>query len=567
MDTSRSRSSAPDGAATARTAPVPGLDRSDAGAEHQEASDHDLTHRVGAAEPGPTSAGARPPLPWRRRPRQEPRRRPGIAARVLLTVVAVAGAGMLVAGGVALWVQEQAVERRVDASLAQEVDELRALAATQAGGEPYTDVEALLDDALVQTVPDGDEGVMVLLDGTVPFVLQGERGIRPEEVPELRADVDAVDPTATIRLRTVEGTVAGELRELRYVAVPVTVPGDPRQGFFVTAVDLDSARAQVRDAADAYLITSIAALGLVALAGGAVASRLLRPVRLLSRTARRITEEDLSERIPVRGGDELSELTRTVNSMLERLDRAFAGQRQLLDDVGHELRTPLTVVRGHVELMDARDPADVEETRELALDELDRMHRLVDDLVLLARSGRPDFLHWGDVEVDAVVERTLERVRALGDRRWRLDARSGVVVRGDGQRLVQALMQLASNAVRHTGPEDEVALGAAVELDVVRLWVRDTGPGVTEADKQLIFERAAQGRHLGTSVGPAAHGAAGHDGSGLGLAIVSAIAEAHGGRVTLASTVGAGAVFAVEVPLGDAGAAEGGDDDGRGGRP
>ncbi len=478
---------------------------------------------------------------------------PGVAGRLVVAVVAAAALGMLVAGVVALWVQERVVERRVDASLAQEVEELRALAAAQPGddGTPYSDVEALLSDVLQQNVPDSGEGVMVLLDGSVPLLPGGERTLRLEELPELRPLVEDLTPADAPVLGSVVADVAGTPTDLRYVAVPVSVPGDARTGVLVTAVDVDAARAQVRSAAAAYLLASLAALAIVALVGSAVAGRLLRPLQLLSDTARRLTEEDLSQRIPVRGHDEVSALTRTVNGMLERLERAFVGQRQLLDDVGHELRTPLTVVRGHVELMDPEDPADVRETQELALDELDRMHRLVDDLVLLAQSQRPDFLRWGVVDVDQVVERTLDRVRALGDRRWRLDATSGVSVPGDSQRLVQALMQLTSNAVRHTGPDDEVALGAAVEGDVVRLWVRDTGPGVAEADKERIFARAQQGQALAPR--PAARDgeteAAAHEGSGLGLAIVTAIAEAHGGRVTLSSTAGAGAVFAVELPL------------------
>ncbi|GAA2024590.1 HAMP domain-containing sensor histidine kinase [Pseudokineococcus marinus] len=485
----------------------------------------------------------------------EPRRRlpaPGVAARLVIAVVTAAAAGMLVAGVVALWVQERVVERRVDASLAQEVEELRALAAARPGStQPYADVEQLLRDVLQQNVPDSGEGVMVLLDGSVPFVPGGERTLRPEELPELRERVEGLAATDDPVLGSVVADVGGTPTDLRYVAVPVTVPGDPRAGVLVTATDVDAARAQVRSGATAYLLASLAALALVALVGSAVAGRLLRPLQLLSDTARRLTEEDLSQRIPVRGHDEVSALTRTVNGMLERLERAFTGQRQLLDDVGHELRTPLTVVRGHVELMDPDDPADVRETRDLALDELDRMHRLVDDLVLLAQSQRPDFLRWGVVDVDLVVERTLGRVRALGDRRWRLDATSGTTVDGDAQRLVQALMQLTSNAVRHTGPDDEVALGSAVEGDVVRLWVRDTGPGVAEADKERIFARAQQGQALAPR--PAARDGEGvgaaHEGSGLGLAIVTAIADAHGGRVTLSSTAGAGAVFALELPL------------------
>src|SRR5699024_1575767 len=112
----------------------------------------------------------------------------------------------------------------------------------------------------------------------------------------------------------------------------------------------------------------------------------------LRTTAARISDTDLTTRIPVAGNDDISVLATTFNNMLDRLAEAFASQRRLLDDAGHELRTPLTIIRGHLELMDPADAADAAETQELALHELDRMHRLADDLVLLAKSEAPDFI-------------------------------------------------------------------------------------------------------------------------------------------------------------------------------
>jgi signal transduction histidine kinase len=131
------------------------------------------------------------------------------------------------------------------------------------------------------------------------------------------------------------------------------------------------------------------------------------------------------------------------------------------------------------------------------------------------------------------------KASALGPRHWTVEARAEAVIRADEQRLTQALLQLADNAVKHTKDGDEIAIGSSVSRSGVRLWVRDQGPGVAAEDQDRIFERfgraaAAAGRN--------------QEGSGLGLAIVAAIAEAHGGRVVLDSDPGHGATFTLVLP-------------------
>ncbi|HEY9289683.1 MAG TPA: HAMP domain-containing sensor histidine kinase, partial [Microlunatus sp.] len=290
---------------------------------------------------------------------------------------------------------------------------------------------------------------------------------------------------------------------------------------------------------------------LIGAVGYAVAGQLLAPLRSLRRTAQRITDTDLSERIPedqLSSRDEVADLGRTMNAMLDRLDRSFDSQRRFLDDVGHELRTPVTIVRGHLELMDPHDPGDVEETRTLAMDELDRMQRLVDDLMLLAKSRRPDFLRLAPTAVSDVLTSVLDKVTPLRDREWGIDANTDSIVLLDHQRISQALLQLVSNALRFTEPGAVIALGARVSAadqtevgpgGTLQIWVRDEGSGITAEDQQMIFERYRRAA-LGTDDHP--HGA------GLGLAIVEVIAEAHGGRVELDSAPGRGSTFSLIIP-------------------
>lgn len=222
--------------------------------------------------------------------------------------------------------------------------------------------------------------------------------------------------------------------------------------------------------------------------------------------------------------------------MLDRLESAFEAQRRFLDDAGHELRTPITIVRGHLELM-GDDPAERRETVALVTDELDRMARLVDDLLTLAHAERLDFLDRQPVELGDLTDELAAKAPALGERGWVVDARAEGAMVADRQRLTQAVMQLAENAVRHTSPGDEIGLGTALAGDEARLWVRDTGPGVPAGQEGRVFERFARGPDTPRG-----------ESSGLGLSIVRAIAESHGGRVELDSAQGAGATFTIVVP-------------------
>jgi two-component system, OmpR family, sensor kinase len=243
---------------------------------------------------------------------------------------------------------------------------------------------------------------------------------------------------------------------------------------------------------------------------------------MVRQAAAEITEDDLTRRIPVSGNDDVAALARQFNSMLDRLERSFRLQRQFLDDASHELRTPITIVRGHLELM-GDSPAERAEVVRLCTDELDRMARLVEDLLLLVKAERPDFLRPVAVSLPELTSDIDAKLRALGDRRWVLESIAEGEAVLDPQRITQALVQLASNAVKHTGSGDTIRFGSAVD-GVVSFWVADSGPGVR--DESLLFSRS----------------------TGLGLPIVKAIAVAHGGAVHVRSVPGEGATFVVEVP-------------------
>lgn len=461
-----------------------------------------------------------------------------VRTRVLAAVLGVAAIGMLVAGVTSFLVQRERVDARIDDNLAQEVDELREFAENgidpETAGE-FASVDRFLQVVMQRNVPDRNEGLLAFIDGVAAWSPGTDVDVRLEDDEDFKEAVSGQTGSTRVRPRSIETELLGQLR---YVTVSVTVPGDDAQGLYVIAYSRDLEQSEVVDAYQTFAVVAIASLAMVGVVGWLVAGRLLRPIRLLRDTAQQISDTDLSGRIAVTGSDDISALARTFNDMLERLEIAFAGQRDALDDAGHELRTPITIIRGHLELMDSADPADVEEVRMMLLDELDRMHRMVDDLVMLAKAKRPDFVHPRPVELDRLVDEVLDKARALADRQWRIDARVSAAVRLDPQRITQALLQLISNAVKYTEPGDVIAVGSQLAGAEVRLWVRDTGVGIAADDLDRIFDRFARA-DVGRGV----------EGSGLGLAIVTAIAEAHRGTVTVDSRPGAGAVFTIALPL------------------
>ena len=454
----------------------------------------------------------------------------GARTRILLAFIVLLAASTL-ASGVALReiLQARAAER-VERSLEQEVEEFDALA--RRGRNPLTgrpfggDVRAIFTVYFQRNVPGAGEAVFTFLDG------QRDQTSSTDLRPGLLARVASLARVTASR----RGTFRLEDGDVRYLAVPVLVERRQR-GAFVVTHDLRKEAAEVDEASQVAGGVSLAVLLLASMIAFVVAGRVLAPLRELTETARSISETDFTRRIEVDGDDELAELGRTFNAMLDRLQDAFGAQKDFVSDAGHELRTPITIIRGHLELL-GDDPDERRETVELVCDELDRMSRFVDDLLLLAQAEQADFIQPADVDLDALTEELLAKAGALAPRDWQLEANGIGRLRADRQRLTQAVMQLAQNAVQHTQEGDRIALGSALQDGHARLWVSDSGPGVTDADRERIFDRFARGS-----------GARRSQGAGLGLAIVRAIAEAHGGTVAVApGRAGRGATFTVTIP-------------------
>lgn len=416
-----------------------------------------------------------------------------------------------------------------DQALDQEIGEFRQLVEVGVDpetGEPFGgDLSRIFATFLERNVPLTGEAVFTIVDGE-PYVR--DRAGNAFADTELEETWSRVTTPTRDEVETEEGVI-------RYVAVPMVFEGEV-EGVFVVAINMDERLAQVDEVVRVGALVYGSIFLVASLVAWAAAGRILRPLRLLDDTAQSISETDLSRRIDVEGDDEVAALARTFNRMLDRLEEAFATQRRFVDDAGHELRTPITVIRGQLELL-GDDPEERKETIALVTDELDRMSRIVEDLLALAKAEQPDFIEPYPMDLAEFVNSLAAKGSSLSERVVSVDEANPAVIRADEQRLTQAMMNLIRNAVEHTPVTAAIAVGGTVEGAVARLWVRDEGPGIPEEEQRHVFERFARGRTGRRST----------DGAGLGLAIVKAIAEGHDGWVDL-DTGSGGTTFAVSIP-------------------
>lgn len=297
-----------------------------------------------------------------------------------------------------------------------------------------------------------------------------------------------------------------------------------------------------------WVMTAVLPLGLLLAAGGgwALARRALAPVERMAEAARRISAERLAERLEESGtGDELDRLSRVLNAMLERLDMSFRQVRQFSADASHELQTPLTILQGELEvaLRTPRSPRAYRESITSALQEIERLATLVEGLLLLARVDAGVLrLDLKPIDAAQLLAEVYERMRIVAQTRsvvLDLDELEPHLVLGDGERLRRVLLNLVDNAIKYTPAGGRVTLSVRRLNDRACLSVRDTGIGLSEGEKEQVFQRfyrAGAARD---------HGA---EGSGLGLCIAMSIVEAHGGTLEVSSRVGEGSTFRVCLP-------------------
>jgi signal transduction histidine kinase len=458
-------------------------------------------------------------------------RRLGIRSRILAWFVVLLGAALLTVLLVTRAVLVNGIDTDADVRLNNDAGDFR-VAVNDAHLEQASQLTKAMDDVmdhyLEGLVARPDQAELAIVNGR-PYAVSAGSPVALDHLPEVG--------TWAGLLESHNGTLDTAAGPARWLAVPI-VSQNKTLATMVIVDFVGGRHDQVNDTVRSVGIILGVVFLAAAFAAFGSAGRALRPLRRLSATAASVGGgNDLDARIPVSGHDEVTDLGESFNGMMARLQQAFDSQKQFLDNAGHELRTPLTIVRGHLELLDLEDPDEREATASLVLDELDRMERLVEELRILARCERPDFLRPDHVDIGGLTRDLLLKAVTLADREFDIDAAADVEIVADRSRLTEAAMNLVQNAVDMTNPGDTIAIGTSCDGSSVKLWVRDSGPGIPAELQPLLFEKTDTPDELKRQ-----------GGTGLGIPLALAIARAHGGTLGVSSRAGDGATFVMIIP-------------------
>lgn len=364
---------------------------------------------------------------------------------------------------------------------------------------------------------------------------------------------DVVFPVSSATLRKAgQGRIGHSTERLPglYPVRSITFP-ILSDGKLFRVVRVSSSLAEISDTLHGILIVLCVsipvAIVLFGYGGWFLAGIALRPVGLLTRSARKITAENLGQRLEVvNPRDEIGELAKTFNDTLARLENSFKRTRQFSVDVSHELRTPLTILRGETELglKLAKEPAEYRELLQSNLDEIKKMSKIIEDLLFLSKAEEGGlYLDLQEVDLHEFLQELVQQAGTLARERGvvlSFEGASPVHVSGDRGRLRQIFLNLLENGVMYNHAGGEVHVLLARDGGEARVSVTDTGVGITEEDLPYIFDRFYR-------VDKARNSASG--GSGLGLSLAKSFTAAHGGKIEVASAPGKGSSFTVCLPL------------------
>jgi two-component system OmpR family sensor kinase len=333
---------------------------------------------------------------------------------------------------------------------------------------------------------------------------------------------------------------------IRLLSVPVELKG--RLYVLQVAAPLDDAAAVLRGTRWLQVGMALAILAAVGITGTVLARRALRPIDDIVQRARRIREASLSERLPHPGTlDEVGRLVETLNEMLARIAQSFEAQKRFTADASHELRSPLSRLRAELEvaLRRRRTPVEYEDTLASCLDEVQRLSRLTEDLLMLARldAGESSDVLTAPAALSPVLDEAIARLEPEARRRQvtlKLEATPDLRVKVAAGGASVILANVLDNAVKYSPRGGQVVMRASAEGDEAIIAVSDTGPGVDPQELPRLFERFHRGGAARENQEP---------GVGLGLAISHALAQRQGGRIVVESAPGRGATFTIHLPL------------------
>lgn len=383
--------------------------------------------------------------------------------------------------------------------------------------------------------------------GDGPMMLNMSDMSAPLLDPAIYREVAATKEERYWRMETPNGPIVVEL-------IPLVLAGadQPAVGVLQLSTTLRNGDALLEQLRNQLLIGALIALVATVALTLPLVRGVLRPLRRMAAASRAIAEGDLGRRVAVpESKDALADLAGAFNEMVGKLDAALASQRRFIADASHELRTPLTALGNGVEMLqmgvDQRDPASREKLLRLMSGEIARMGRLVDDLLTLSSLDRnlESALITKRLDLVALTAQIVDETRLLAPDRTiehRAQGNHPLFIRGDGDKIRQALLNLCANARAHTPAGGTIAIETRRSGDNARVIVSDTGSGIPPEALTRVWERFFR-------ADPSRERRGATGGVGLGLAIVRAIIEAHGGTITIASTVGTGTTVTLDLPI------------------
>jgi signal transduction histidine kinase len=486
----------------------------------------ETTERLAAAPPGPLSPGVvarikgRAPWgSWNLRARL-------LAGFALLFLVA--GALIVLAARQILLLP---VDDRIDRELVREAEALRGFAhgIDPSTGRPFgTRVKRMFEIYLQHNVPEEHQAFFTFIDGEVTL----RRGSDMREGLSSGAHLPPGLMKITEPSRGSAPTTAGVLE---YLAVPVRAAGTTTGGVFVAAVSRDMAHSEIGPALTSTALTVLILVAVGSFLAWRLAGRILDPVRTMTEAALALSSSNPTGRLDVREeAGEIARLGSAFNGMLQQLENAFATQERFTGDAVQHLQGPIMAIRKHIGLLQA-DPEGQARRVPLVAEELDRLRTQLDDLSLLAHSTRPDFLHLSTVDLRDVMRSISSAMEGFEVRRWRIESVGPERIVADRDRLTQALLLVAQNAVAHTQEDDVITLGSVVLPEEARLCVRTTRRGGGSGRGERSPERFLR--------------AEGETSYEIGLAIVKAIAQAHRGRVATSHSSTGDKTVTIVVPV------------------
>ncbi|MCX6832110.1 MAG: ATP-binding protein [candidate division Zixibacteria bacterium] len=354
-----------------------------------------------------------------------------------------------------------------------------------------------------------------------------------------------VTPTLMPRKKLSRINMNGE--RYRVLATPVEVDDRYLYSLLVAAPMTEAAR-NLTHLRLLFLISIPSALVLASIAAYLITHSAFRPIATMVATARQISASNLDQRLLVpAANDEIRQLAETLNGMIERIDSAFSAQKQFIADASHELRTPLTIIYSELEFAKRRvDDEETNESLQNSLSEIDRLARMSESLLLLARlDSSASLMTFSPVRLDELLLECVQLVNKIAEQKGiqiKVHVDEAVEIQGDSERLKGALLNLLDNAVKYSQVGGEVGASLSILTSpsrVAQIIVADNGPGISPGDLPHVFERFYRASsNRGES-----------SGSGLGLAIAQRIISLHDGSLVVGSKLGKGTVFTLTLPV------------------